>query len=295
MFWTKGSKGGARRHAGTRPAYIPKGYIAAMSKKGRPVRRRRQPKGAFAAKVKAVIRAEAETKHVRETILDSTASGYVNFNSYIDNTTDWYRCIPLISPGVTSAQKVGKVISPRNCTLHLNFKFDSADQYTRDIMVVLYVLTSKTQKSYANTGVNSNLTTGYNTFLDPGDGVNDADFHGNWLSTTYPVNHDAFTLHKKMLIHLGKSSGVANGYGVVGEYDGAGRGMYAPNSMIARRVSVPIKLPSKLLYDQNANTTPTNAAVWFGVGYYYRNGLPGDSGGGILQVDASTEMWYDDE
>ena len=242
-----------------------------------------------------MIRGDSETKHVRETILDSTASGYVNFNSYIDNTTDWYRCIPLVSPGVTSAQKIGKVIVPRKCMLHLNFTFGSADVYTRDIMVVLYVFTSKLQKSYTSSAVNSTLTTGYNTFLDPGDGVNDSDFHGNWLTSTYPVNRDAFTLQKKKLIHLTKSSGLANGFGVTGQYDGAGRGQYSPGSKLAHRVSVPIKLPKKLLYDQNANTYPTNAAVWFGIGYYYRNGLPGDSGGGILQVDASCEMTYKDE
>ena len=242
-----------------------------------------------------MIRGDSETKYVRETILDSMQTGYVNFNSIIDSATDWYRCIPVISPGTTSAQKIGKVIVPRKCTLHLNFKFDSADQYTRDIMVVLYVLSSKTQKNYSNSGVNSNMLTAYNAFLDPGDGVNDSDYHGNYITSTYPVNRDAFTLQKKKLIHLGKSSGVANGYQVTGQYDGTGRGMYSPNSKIAHRVSVPIKLPKKLLYDQNANTVPTNAAVWFGVGYYYRNGLPGDSGGGILQVDASVEMSYKDE
>lgn len=245
--------------------------------------------------IQKVIRGDSETKYVRETILDSMQSGYINFNSYCDSTADWYRCIPVISPGTTSAQKVGKVIVPRKCTLHLNFKFDALDQYTRDIMVVLYVLTSKTQKNYANSGINNNMTAAYNAYLDPGDGVNDSAFNGNYLTSTYKINHDAFTLQKKKLIHLGKSSGVANGYQVTGQYDGTGRGMYSPNSKIAHRVSVPIKLPKKLLYDQNANTVPTNAAVWFGVGYYYRNGLPGDSSGGILQVDASCEMSYKDE
>ena len=254
----------------------------------------RTGKNTFAKKVLAVVNRESETKYVRETILDSMQSGYVNFNSYIDSTTDWYRCIPVISPGVTSGQKVGKVFNPMRCTLHLNFKFDNADQYTRDIMVVLYVLSSKTQKNYANSAVNSNMTNAYNSFLDSGDGVNDSAFNGNYLTSTYQLNKDAFTLQKKKLIHLGKSSGVANGYQVTGQYDGTGRGQYAPNSKIAHRVSVPIKLPKKLLYDQSANTVPTNAAVWFGIGYYYRNGLPGDSGGGILQVDASCEMWYKD-
>ena len=245
--------------------------------------------------IQRVIKGDSETKYVRETILDSTQSGYINFNSYCDSAADWYRCIPVISPGSTSAQKIGKVLMPTRCTLHLNFKFDSADQYSRDIMVVLYVLTSKTQKNYANSGINSNMLTAYNAFLDPGDGVNDSAYNGNWLTSTYQINRDAFTLQKKKLIHLNKSSGVANGYGVTGQYDGSGRGMYAPNSKLAHRVSVPIKLPKKLLYDQNANTVPTNAAVWFGIGYYYRNGLPGDNNAGILQVDASTEMSYKDE
>ena len=285
------------RTAAQRSFLSRKGYAP---RSNRPAPRRRlnkrmfRGKSSLARQIRAIISSNEETKFARETILDSTQSGYINFNSYCDSTADWYRCIPVINPGITSAQKIGKVFRPSRCKLHLNFKFDSADQYTRDIMVVLYVLTSKQQKSYANSGINNNMTAAYNAFLDPGDGVNDSAYNGNWLSSTYPINKDAFTLQKKKLIHLAKSSGVANGYAVVGQYDGSGRGQYSPNSKLSHRVTIPIKLPKKLLYDQSANTVPTNAAVWFGIGYYYRNGLPGDNNAGILQVDASTEMYYKD-
>lgn len=242
-----------------------------------------------------MIKGDSETKFVRETILDSYGTSYINFNGTINSTADWYRCIPQVSPGITSAQKVGKLVMPTRCTLHLNFHFSSTEANTRDIVVVLYVITSKTQKQYANTGVNSSLTSGFNSFLDPGDGVNDAGYDGKWLGTTYPINHDVFTLQKKKLLIMNRSSGVSNGAGVVGQYDGNGRGQYAPNSKEAHRMSVRIKLPKKLLYDQNANTLPTNHATWFAVGYYYRQGLAPDTGGGVLQVDASTEMSYKDE
>lgn len=254
-----------------------------------------RPGRALTQAIQKVIKKTSETKYVRETILDSMATGYVNFNSYIGTSADWYRAIPQIGAGVTSAQKIGKVVMPGRCTLHLNFKFTSTEYNTRDIMVVLYVVSSVTQKYYLNSGVNNSMSAAFNAFLDPGDGVNDASFAGNWLSSTLKINRDAFHLQKKRLIHLDRSSGVSQGAGVVGQYDGHGLGQYAPNSKIAHRLSIPIKLPKKLTYDQNSNTVPTNAAVWFSVGYYYLNGAPGDNTSGILQVDASTEITYKDE
>lgn len=242
--------------------------------------------------IKKLIHIGEETKYKREIIVDSTVSGYTNFNSVITTAADWYRCLPLVNQGATSATKIGKQIEPTSLVGHWNFRYASDDSNTRDIFVVMYIITSKSQKNYNNVTVNGTFT-GYANFLDTGDGTTDSTFDGTWDTSLLLPNTDNIRLLKKYVFKLSKPSGISNGAGVVGQYDGYGRGMYSmPHS--SRRITYRFPRPPVLKYDQSSVSTPQNYASWWAAGYYYADGTAADTTGGILKVDMSTDLHYKD-
>ena len=86
-------------------------------------------KKAFTKAVTRIVRKGSETKYVAEQVLDAWSSPqipsvYVNFNSPIQNNTDWYRCLPLLSTGENSNERIGSQVTPMYIKTHLNFKFD---------------------------------------------------------------------------------------------------------------------------------------------------------------------------
>jgi len=251
----------------------------------------------LAMAIRKIAHIGEEHKYVRETILDSTASGYSNFNSVIQNANDWYRCLPLVRQGATSATKIGKHIMPTKLIGHWNFRYASDDSNTRDIFVVMYILSSKSQKAYAGYGsdptAKNRTFAGYSNFLDTGDGVTDSTFDGTWNTSTLLTNADNVTLIKKYVFKLSKQSGLTNVTGVVGQYNGNGSGMYSiPH--LSRRITYRFPKPPQLKYDQSSVSLPQNYATWWAAGYYYADGTNADTGGGVLKVDMTTELHYTD-
>jgi hypothetical protein len=237
---------------------------------------------------------------VSESIVSNTF-----FNSVITNPSDWYRCIPQLSQsaltGATSYTRVGKNVTPTAFKVHWNFRYGSTDSNTRDIFVVLYVLQPKFQKASRRTDVNNQVSFYNSAYLDNGQGTN-TNFAGTWETSQYPVEKDLFTLLHKRIFRLSKASGSSNGAGVVGQYDGYGRGMYAIGQRDCISHTWSHHLP-RLNYDDGqysvanpdvAAVLPQNVSPVWAVGYYYADGTAADTAGGILNVNCWTEMHFKD-
>jgi len=254
--------------------------------KGRNRRTRRRAPNTFAKKVLAIVNRQEETKYQRETI-----EANVKHNSQISNNNDWYRCLPKVIVGTNAAQRIGDVIKPVSCKLHVQCRFNTDEKLTRDIYVVFYLVTSKRQKAYLNENANGQMNSEADSFLrDKDDTVTFYD--GTWSGTTLPIELDSFTLLKKKVIHMFRASGAANGAGVDGTLTGTG--MYSNEGKNQINFTVPIKVPT-LKYSPGFPKLPNNFAAFYGIGYYYADGTAADTGvNGLLYVTTHTELWYKD-
>ena len=240
-------------------------------------------KGKFAQNVKQVLMRNAETKYVR----DDNISALTNFNSRVASQRDFYRCFPQTTQGNRSNNRIGQRLTPLSISCTVNIAFDLTDALSRDIEVHVWFLTLRQQKSVlaASGTLLYNITNGFvlqgtAELLDNGTGGN-TPFDGDFLSTTKPVNKDQFTVIRKYKRHLYKGSGTSN------------------NNQIAnnerRHTTIKCKLPTpQLIYDAQADSLPTNYCPVMCIGYRYLDGTPADTLGGVLQVQASSEMYFKD-
>jgi len=260
--------------------------------------------------VKSVLNRNLESKYCRETIV---SEGSTVFNSTVLGSADWYRACPLVSRGSNSNQRIGDKIQPKSLKVNWKFRFDKNDQNTRDIFVVLYLLTSKSNKDY-NTNNNSGaLAANFNQYLDNGNDTTTY-FGGTWADSQKPINRENFTLLSKKVINLIKPTGLANGSGVVGPalldtsgnvvrdlsgapvYLAAGSdGMYAHERSVRAQYSYTFKsLPKDFLYSDVSLSRPSNFAPVWAVGYYYADGSSPDTAAGLLYAACETHLYYKD-
>jgi len=259
----------------------------AITKKGRKYVARRKSKNPFTAKVEKILSRKLESKYIRETIASEPAP--VMWNSTINGANDWYRCLPLVSRGTNSNQRVGDHIQPTSLTMNWSFRFGTDDQNTRDIFVVLYVLQSKSNKDYGTNNVAGALAANFNQYLDNGNDTTTY-FAGTWVDSQKPINRENFTLIHKKIIPLIKGSGVANGSGVVP----SGNGMYTHERSVRATCSYTIKNIPQLLYSDVSLARPSNYSPVWAVGYYYGDGTAADTSTGILDVAMDAHLYYKD-
>lgn len=242
------------------------------------------------AAVKKIAGQTEETKYVAETLRDGNLA--INFNSTINGSSDWYRAIPLVANGTGSQQRVGDKLRPVKCKLHFNLRFTPDDDLTRDIYATVYVLNSKANKFYANEGANPTNWVGLTEFLDAGDGTKTI-YPGTWLGSTFPINKEMFSLVKKKTVHLNKPSGGSDAAGVIGQFDGNGKGMYSVGHLHSS-FTVDITCPTLFRYQDSVDKIPNNFAPVWAIGYYYSDGTLPDTTTGLLSADVRTEMYYKD-
>jgi len=246
-------------------------------------------KSAFTQKVEKVLARHLESKYVRETMASEPAATL--WNSVINTSNDWYRCLPLVARGTNSNQRVGDKIQPTSLKLNWSFRFDTRDQNTRDIYVVLYVLQSKSLKDYKTNGTNGALPDNFQQYLDNGNDTTTY-FQGTWVDAQKPINRENFTLLHKKIILLCKGSGLPNGSGVVGV--STGDGMYTHERSVRATSSYTFKNLPQLLYSDVSLSRPSNFSPVWAVGYYYGDGTAADTGTGILDVACDAHLYYKD-
>jgi len=243
--------------------------------------------------VKALVAQTEQTRYVAQTLSDATSATFVNFNSQVVVSEDWYKAIPDITTGPDANQRLGNKVHPIKCYVDFEFRYSKADELTRDIMVVFFLLTSKDQKQYDGTAVNGVLRDQYDKYLRS-DGNNLDYYDGTWEHSTFPINKEHFSVLKHKQFRLTKASGNRDGSGVIGQYDGNGRGMYSTPAGYRRTMRIPIKCPT-LKYDKASDHIANNFAPMWAVGYYYCDGTAADTAGGVLAVSARTHMWFKSE
>ena len=241
--------------------------------------------------VKNIVDGLTIDRYNAEQLTNALSGGYVNFNSVINSSADWYRCLPLIGQGTASHQRMENLVRPKSCKLHFELRFSKADIKTRDVYAVLFVLNPKFQKEYAATSVNSVLSAKYDEFLKLGNDTN-ISYGGTWPSSTFPVQTNDFSLLHKRIVHLERPSGDQNGDGVTGDYSGTGTGMYSVAGSLRKTLTLNIKCPN-LKYSKASDLLPNNYAPVWACGYYYANGTTPDSTGGLLAVSCRTEMTFE--
>lgn len=237
-----------------------------------------------------MINRKMETKYRAE---DLTTDSTTAWNSVISTQADWYRCLPLVSMGTNSHQRLGDTIAPTKCRLDFSFHFtrDVLD-YTKDIWVVVYIMTSKNQKAYAANTAGGQLANNFQQYLDNGDGSSTY-FNGVWTDSTKPAYGPNNTQLKKYVFNLMKASGDTNGQGVVPTAGGGG-GMYSHERQIRVNKSYTFKSIPKLKYADTATQLPGNFAPMWAVGYYYGDGTSADTSTGILNVLTRSHLYFKD-
>jgi len=261
--------------------------VPSYSRKPKTTKGYRKSKNPFVAKVQSIIDRKLESKYVRETIASEPAPTL--WNSTINGSTDWYRCLPLVARGTNSNQRVGDHIQPTSLTMNWSFRFATEDENTRDIFIVLYVLQSKSDKDYKTNNVNGALASNFNQYLDNGNDTTTY-FGGTWVDSQKPINKENFTLITKKVIPLIKGSGVPNGAGVVP----SARGMYTHERSVRATCSHTIKNIPQLLYSDVSLARPSNFSPVWAVGYYYGDGTNPDTSLGVLDVAMDAHLYYKD-
>lgn len=255
----------------------------------------------LAKRVKMILNKTEETKYVAETLLDGRSGSYVNFNSTITTANDWYRVLPQLAQGADQSWvRDGADVSVMSQRIHWEFRFGRTDQNTRDIFCVLYVVQPVSQKAYGSSAVNGTMGAG-GQFLTLGATgtssiANQGAFNGVPLDSWRPIYKPLFRLLHKKVFKLSRSSGSANGSGVVGQYDGSGTGQYSTGNISKRHSWTNKHVPKVLKYNEGSGISyPTNCAPYWAVGYYYADGTNADTAGGLLNVSCLTEMTYKDD
>ena len=240
--------------------------------------------------VKNELSKEMETKLRIETVLTQAILPTSFFNSVISNASDWYRCLPALSEGVSSYQRIGNKITPRVVKGNWAFSFNISDDLTRDITVVVYCLQPKFQKQYPAITANSQLLVGYDSYLRTGGTPHGQFFNGYWESSIHPVDTNQ---HKVLFVkkfRLNKPSGSPNGAGVVP----SSAGMYSHAPHLRNEFSFKFPVPKTLSYAGPTSTFPEQCAPIWAAGYYYNNNTSADTTTGLLQVEYTASIWYDD-
>jgi len=259
----------------------------------------------LAKRVKQILSKTEETKYVAETILDGRSGTYSNFNSVITTANDWYRVLPQLPQGQATVADVswvrdGTDVSVVSQKIHWEFRFGKTDFNTRDIFVVLYVVQPVSQKAYGSSAINGTMGA-YGQFLTLGAQgtssiANQGPFNGVPIDSWRPIYKPLFKLLHKKVFKLSRSSGSANGAGVVGQYDGNGTGQYSVTTIAKRHSWTNKHLPKVLKYNEGTGITyPTNSAPYWACGYYYADGTPADTSGGLLNVSCLTELSFKDD
>jgi len=225
-----------------------------------------------------VIARESETKYCAVSPLINAL-----FNSAIASTNELYSCVPAIERGTEAHQRIGSSITPRSC--HVKGTISCAfDTLTSDIMVVMYVFTTKKFKYFPEILTQFNVA----DMLDDGQGGNISPTGSMLVMNNFPVAKEHIRLLSKKSFHLQKGYGSQNG-GSSSELGVAG------GSQTIRTFDVKIKCPTTLKYDDNNGPRyPTNFAPVIAFGYYHTDGTSPDALSRVLCVNATSQLYYDD-
>lgn len=239
--------------------------------------------------IEKVIKGDAQTKYVNEACRVPNSvfnlSTYTTFTSGITGTGEIYACLPRTSQGSDDHQRVGDVIQPLSCTVHMDITC-AATTYPLDRTIHVFMLTSKSVKALDNF-----TSIPITQLLDQGDGTN-TNFDGTSFTSMLPVNHKEFTILKHRKFRLVKAFGQPSN-GTTAVTAGTTDGVITPAAHY-HHLRFKVKVPKKFTYDSAPSRYPTNYAPFFVVGWTQNTPVDAASSIRDINVLARCEMRYKD-
>lgn len=228
-------------------------------KQRRPARATRAK--SFAARVKAVIAKDVETKVA---VFNSNVTA---FNQQINATGDCMRLMPAIANGTAENQKLGNVIKLQSLNIRgvLTFQLGQTTADNTRIGVRLMVLRPKRYGDW-NAGA-TDFATNYTRLLE---GTNTG-FQGTLAQFNTPVNHDYFSVVMDKRFYMSQS--VTPGGATPGQPQVSETTKFV-------NFSVPYTKNKKVIYDQDYSLDePINFPYFMVVGYTKLSGAAADAVG----------------
>lgn len=248
---------------------------------------RKARKNNFVRAVKAVISANAESKHAY------TTSGNVltYFNSGINSSGDMLQVLPNISQGIGDNQRIGDQIKGQKLTVsgyvRLNYNSETLESQPRSAVLCRMMILSLKYRNGVYADAIAAATNALPALLKKG-GTTSA-FTGNLSDINAMVNTDLFTVHHDRKFYLTQSYLVQPGT--------AGQSTMASdvrNAIRFFRINVPCK--KVLKYDSAAASglQPINFAPFLVLGYSYLDASAPDVLGTEVSMQYNTDFTYED-
>jgi len=209
-----------------------------------------------------------------------------NFTQAINSSAEAYALIPPIQIGDGDHQRTGNVIAPVSLTIKgfVSLLENAVDSAFLDVDI--YILRHKAIKDVR-------YETQLGNFADlknSGDGLN-VGYDGTWTNAAMPINTSTYTLLKHKKIRLQKGWGDANTYiSLAAE----ARAAYNENPRHQGNFSFKIKMPKKLTYKTDADTTPSADYPFMVIGWNVPTNLDTSSSNQIIKATATTHLYYKD-
>lgn len=205
--------------------------------------------------VKSVVQGQAEKKMVTDYLPASIGNNMTVFNATVNATGDYFPVIPKVPQGVGEANRVGNRIRPTSCVMDLVVSIRCDTATSAHITPRVFIVSDKSIKSQS-LAAEINFTSLLNGGGSP------QPYYGDLKSALTPLNTEQFTKHHDKQFMLAKT--FATGPTLANTNVGD---QYDVSSIITRRMRLKIPLPKVLLYDNDLDDWPSNAAVWFAIGF----------------------------
>lgn len=247
-----------------------------------------RPTKALTTAIQKVVNKNVETKYVMYRPYNN-ASGLLlntNFTQAINSSAEAYALIPPISLGDGDHQRTGNVIAPTSMTVKgfVSLLDNAVDSASLDVDI--YILRHKAVKDVRYETQLGNFA----DLLNSGDGLN-VGYDGSWTHSAMPINTSTYQLlaHKK--IRLEKGWGDVNTYiSLAAE----ARAAYNPAPRHQKNFSIKVKMPKKLLYKSDADTTPSMDYPFMVIGWNVPSNLDTTSSNQIIKATATSHLYYKD-
>jgi len=209
-----------------------------------------------------------------------------NFTQAINSSAEAYALIPPITLGDGDHQRTGNVIAPTSLTVKgfVSLLENAVDSAFLDVDI--YILRHKSIKDVRYETQLGNFA----DLLNSGDGLN-VGYDGSWTHSAMPVNTSTYQLLKHKKIRLEKGWGDVNTY--ISQAAEA-RASYNVAPRHQKNFSIKVKMPKKLQYKSDADSTPSMDYPFMVIGWNVPTNLDTTQSQQIIKATCTTHLYYKD-
>jgi len=247
-----------------------------------------KPTAALTQAVNKIVNRKIETKYVMYRPYNNSSGLMLNtnFTQAINSSAEAYALIPPITLGDGDHQRTGNVINPTKLTVKgfVSLLENAVDSAFLDVDI--YILRHKAVKDVRYETQLGNFA----DLLNSGDGLN-VGYDGSWTHSAMPINTSTYQVLKHKRIRLQKGWGDVNTY--ISQAAEA-RASYNVAPQHQHNFSFDIKMPKKLQYKSDADTTPSMDYPFMVIGWNVPTNLDTTQSQQIIKASATTHMYYKD-